>query len=250
MATTTNVTYADKPWVKQYDPGVPAKINYPAVPLHSFLSDTAKKMPKATALITSAKVPVAGRLTSEMDYATLEAQSDALASGLVSMGLKKGDRVAIVMPNCAAFVITFFAILKAGGVVAACNPTYPPEKMQYQLNDCDAEIVISLSLFYNLVKSVQKGTKVKTVIVTNIKEYLPPVAKVLFTLAREKKDGHRVELQSGDVWMQDIIAKNADKKPNVAVGPDDMCLFQYTGGTTGVSKAATALHRNLVAKPR
>jgi long-chain acyl-CoA synthetase len=247
MATTTNITYADKPWVKQYDSGVPAKINYPAVPLHSFLSDTAKKTPKATALVTSAKVPVAGRLTSEMDYATLEAQSDALASGLVSMGLKKGDRVAIVMPNCAAFVITFFAILKAGGVVAACNPTYPSEKMQYQLNDCDAEIVVSLSLFYNLVKSVQKGTKVKTVIVTNIKEYLPPVAKVLFTLAREKKDGHCVELQSGDVWMQDVLTQHAGKKANVAVGPDDMCLFQYTGGTTGVSKAATALHRNLVA---
>ena len=151
------------------------------------------------------------------------------------------------MPNCDSFVISFFGILKAGGVVAACNPTYPAEKMQFQINDCDAEIVISMSLFYNLFKSVQKGTKVKKVIVTNIKEYLPTIAKVLFTLAKEKKGGHRVEIASGDIAFQDILTQNAGKKANVTVTPDDLCLFQYTGGTTGVSKAAIATHKALVA---
>lgn len=247
MTTPTKVTYADKPWVKNYDKTVAATLNYPNVPLHSFLTDTAKKMPDAPALITSAHVPVAGRLSSALSYRQLEEQSDALAAGLVSMGLKKGDRVALIMPNCDSFVISFFGILKAGGVVAACNPTYPAEKMQFQINDCDAEIVISMSLFYNLFKSVQKGTKVKKVIVTNIKEYLPTIAKVLFTLAKEKKGGHRVEIASGDIAFQDILTQNAGKKANVTVTPDDLCLFQYTGGTTGVSKAAIATHKALVA---
>ncbi len=247
MTNPKPVTYADKPWIKHYDKGVPATINYPKVPLHSFLTDTARRVPDHVALVSSARVPVAGRLASQLTYSQLDALSDALAAGLVNMGLKKGDRVAIIMANSAAFVISFYAVLKAGGVVAACNPTYPAEKMEYQINDSDAEIVICMSLFYNLFKSVQKGTKVRKVIVTNIKEYLHPVARTLFTIAREKKDGHRVELAAGDVWFQDVLAENAGKKPNVTVTSDDMCLFQYTGGTTGVSKAAMARHSALVA---
>ncbi|MCA9910417.1 MAG: AMP-binding protein, partial [Anaerolineae bacterium] len=134
------------------------------------------------------------------------------------------------------------------GVVAANHPTYPPEKMPFQINDCDAEIVLTLSLFYKLVKDIQPRTKVKQVIVTNIKEYLPGPAKFLFTLAREKKDGHYIEsLASGDVWFQDVLARYAGRKPGVDVQPGDLALFQYTGGTTGVSKAAMSTHRALVA---
>src|SRR5690606_8295041 len=126
-------------------------------------------------------------------YSELNRASDALAAALVAMGLKKGDRIAIVMPNSVAFAVSFFATLKAGGVVAATNPTYPAEKMAHQIDDCDAEFVITLTLFYNLIKQIQPKTKVKTVIVANIKEYLPGMAKLLFTLAREKKDGHYLE---------------------------------------------------------
>jgi long-chain acyl-CoA synthetase len=242
------VTYADKPWVKSYDPGVPANLNYPPVPLYQFLVDSAKRAPNNAALITSAKLPVLGRQAASFTYAQLDQTSDALAAALVDMGLKKGDRVAIVMPNCVAFAICFYAILKAGGVVAATNPTYPASKMEYQINDCDAEIVLTLTLFYKLVKEVQPKTKVKTVIVANIKEYLPPLAKILFTLAREKKDGHYLEsISAGDHWFQDILAKYAGRKANVDVKPTDLALFQYTGGTTGVSKAAMATHSALVA---
>src|SRR5215470_10757920 len=166
------VTYADRPWTKTYDAGVPATLEpYPNVTVQNFLQEAAKKSPHSTALISSAHVPIFGRQAAELSYTELDRQSDALASGLVDMGLKKGDRVAIVMPNIAAFVISYYAILKAGGVVAATNPTYPPEKMQHQINDCDAQIVITMSLFYNGFKKIQAGTKVKTVIVTNVKEY-------------------------------------------------------------------------------
>ena len=147
-------TYADRPWTKSYDPGVPKTLEpYPDITVQSFLQEAVQKHPTSVALISSAHVPVLGRQASTITYAELDKLSDTLASGLVDMGLKKGDRVAIIMPNIAAFVISYYAILKAGGVVAAANPTYPPDKMQFQINDCDAEIVLTMSLFYNAFKT-------------------------------------------------------------------------------------------------
>jgi long-chain acyl-CoA synthetase len=243
------VTYAERPWLKHYDEGVPKSLApYPDIPLFQLLRETAEKMPNNVALVTSAHVPIAGRLSKELTYRELDQLSDALGAGLVAMGMKKGDKIAIVMPNTAAFVISYFGVLKAGGIVAATNPTYPSEKMQFQIDDCDAEIVITLSLFYKRLKEIQARTKVKTLIVTNVKEYLPGLAKTLFTIAKEKKDGHFIEaLSSGDVWFQDILAKYAGQKPNVEVKGSDLAIFQYTGGTTGISKAATSQHKAVVA---
>ncbi|MCU0463037.1 MAG: long-chain fatty acid--CoA ligase [Anaerolineae bacterium] len=242
------VTYADRPWTKNYHPNTPKTLTYPKIALHDFLRQTAQRIPNSPALVTSARLPLVGRVAQNLTFAELDQQSDALAAALVEMGLKKGDRVVLLMPNCAAFVVGFYAALKAGGVIAAANPTYPADMLKNQLNDCGAEFVISLSLFYKLAKSVQTGTKVKHVIVTNVKEYLPPLAKVLFGLAREKKDGHYVEsLAEGDKWLPDLLKQYAGRKPNVTVTPEDVCLFQYTGGTTGVSKAAVATHAALVA---
>jgi len=244
----SSVTYADKPWVKNYDKGIPATLDYPQVPLHQFLIDTAKRVPNSPSLIMSAKLPLLGRQAKHITFAELDRASDAMAKALVDNGLKKGDRVAIIMPNCTQFGISFFAVLKAGGVVAATNPTYPESKMAYQVNDSDAEFVITLTMFYEMVKKFQPQTKVKKVIVTSIKEYLPPLAKFLFTIAREKKDGHYLEsVKSGDMWFQDVLAKYDGQKANVDVTPDDLALFQYTGGTTGVSKAAMSQHKALVA---
>lgn len=242
------VNYADRPWKNKYDKGVPNTLEYPKIGLHEFLSQTARRIPDNPALITSGRIPVFGRMANKTTYKELDRLSDALASGLIDMGLKKGDRVAIVMPNCAAFVISFYGVLKAGGVVAATNPTYPPEKMAFQINDCDAEIVITLTMFYDTIKNIQPQTQVKTVIVANIKEYLPPLVKFLFTVAREKKDGHYLEKPaSGDHWFQSVLSKYEGRKPNVDITPDDLCLFQYTGGTTGTSKAAMSTHAALVA---
>ena len=242
------VTYADKPWLKFYDTGVPGDIDVPEIALPDFLRANAKAKPENIALVTSAKLPVLGRQVNTTSYGEVDELSDALAAGLVAMGLKKGDRIAVVMPNTVAFVVSFYAILKAGGVVAATNPTYPEDKMAYQLDDSDATFVLCLTLFYDMIKRIQPQTKVKTVIVANIKEYLPSTAKFLFTVARERKDGHRVaELKQGDHWFQDVLTQYAGQKPQVQVTPGDIAIFQYTGGTTGISKAAMSTHRALVA---
>lgn len=242
------VTYAERPWTQSFDDGMPTSLDFPDVPLHQFIKDTTKRIPHNTALITPAVLPVLGRISKEVTFAELDRASDAMAAALVDLGLKKGDRVAIVMPNSVAFVVSFYAILKAGGVVAATNPTYPADKMTYQINDSGAEFVLTLTLFYNLVKQIQPKTQLKTVIVANIKEYLPGIAKFLFTIAREKKDGHYLkDVQSGDYWFQDLLTKHDGQQSSVEVTSEDLAIFQYTGGTTGVSKAAMAQHKALVA---
>ena len=242
------VTYADKPWVKNYDKGVPESIKpYPEIPLFDFLREGARKHPDRVLSISSAHLPVVGRVRLELTYKQIDDFSDALAAALVDKGLKKGDRVVVLMPNCAQFLITFFGILKAGGVVAATNPTYPADKLKYQINDAGARFVITLSLFYNTVKKIQPETGVEHVIVSNIKEYLPGLARFLFSIAKEKKEGHAIEKAAQDDWLQDLLTRYAGRKPNVEVKHDDLCIFQYTGGTTGVSKAAAATHFALVA---
>jgi long-chain acyl-CoA synthetase len=241
------VNYSDRPWVKNYDPGVPSTLDYPEIPLHGLLEESARRHPQSVACLTSTKLPVLGRKHSTISYQELDGYSDALAAALVGLGLQKGDRVALVLPNCTQFVISFYGVLKAGGVIAATNPTYPPSRMRSQLQDSGATIVITLSLFYNTIKQIQAETSVQHVIVTNIKEYLPPVARVLFTLAREKKDGHAIEKKPEDHWFQDLLTQHEGRKPTVDIGPDDRALFQYTGGTTGVAKAAVSTHRALVA---
>jgi long-chain acyl-CoA synthetase len=242
------VTYQDKPWLQLYDSDVPHSIApYPQHPLHQFLMEAAQEDGDSVAILTSAHLPVVGRVKSTLNYRDLNDLSDTLAAALVDMGLKKRDRVAIILPNCAQFVISYYAILKAGGVVVATNPTFPPKKMAEQIKDSGATVVITLSLFYGGLKQVQQQTEVRHVIVTNIKEYLPGLARFLFTLAKEKKEGHRIQKQPEDHWFQDVLARYAGKKPNVDVKADDIAIFQYTGGTTGIPKAAMSTHAALVA---
>jgi len=242
------VSYADKPWTKTYDPGVPTTLKpYPDVPVYHFLQEGAKKYGDRPFAIATAKIPVAGRLSKNITYKDVDDASDAFAVALGKLGVKKGDAVAIIMPNCAQFIISFFGILKAGGVVVAINPTYPPDKLEHQINDAGAKVVITLSLFYKMVVDFQPKTKLQHVVIANIKEYLPAPAKLLFTLAKEKKDGHYVEKRPQDHWFQELVSQNVGQKPNVKITKDDLALFQYTGGTTGVSKAAMATHGALVA---
>lgn len=233
--------YADKPWLDSYEDVVPETIEIPNKPLHHFLEDSARKYPQKTAVIFKGR---------KINYQELNELSDAVAAALISNGFKKGDRAVIYMINTPQFVISYFGILKAGGIVIATNPLYTERELEHQLVDCGAETVFVLTLYYDLLKRVQgKGmTAVKRIILTNIKEYLPRHLNLLFTIAKEKKDGHRVTLQPGDMWFQDFIAAGKQApKANVEVSSDDLAILQYTGGTTGLSKGAIGLHKNLVA---
>ncbi|MGD8555006.1 MAG: AMP-binding protein, partial [Anaerolineales bacterium] len=227
-----------RPWFKFYDPGVPQSIDYPDIPVHRFLEDAAKTHPDRPCTIFKG---------ASITFAEMDALTDRLAAGLAELGVKKGQPVGIFMPNSPQFVMAFYAITKAGGVVVATNPQYKPREVEHQLNDAGVEVMLVMSNFYNVARQVRDTTPLKTMIVTNIKEYLPGLLRLLFTLAKEKKGGHKVELDEGDLWLKDVLARHTpEERPKVEVGPEDMALFQYSGGTTGRSKAAVALHRNLV----
>ena len=229
----------ERVWHKQYDEGVPNEVEVPDLRLHDFLEQSSKDFPDRPCSIFKGAV---------ITYREMSELTDCLAAGLVARGVSKGDRVAIFMPNSPQFVTAFYAILKAGGVVVATNPLYTHREIEHQMNDSGAELMIVMSNFYNTVKEVRPDTRLQKIIVTNIKEYLPPVIRLLFTVAKERSGGHRVSLKQGDEWMQDVLSQHtAADRPDLEINADDTALFQYTGGTTGLSKGAIGMHRNLVA---
>src|SRR6267143_5925323 len=228
-----------RPWTRHYDPGVPASLNYPAVPLQAMLDDAAESYPNATATIF---------FNRKRSYQSISDAAWRFANGLRRLGVKKGDRVALVLPNSPQFVVAFYGALRAGAILVPCNPLYTPPELQHQLADSGATVVVALSRLYPVVKAARANTAVEHVIVTNIKEEMPPVLRLLFTLAKEKKDGHRQHFAGdpGAVSFSELLSAPAVPF-DVGTKPDDLALLQYTGGTTGVSKGAMLSHRALVA---
>ncbi len=229
----------ERRWTRHYDPGVPATLVYPKVPLQAMLDDAAASNPKATATIF---------FNRKRTYKSISDAAWRFANGLRRLGIKKGDRVAMVLPNTPQFVIAFYGALRAGATVVPCNPRYTAPEMQHQLADSGATAVVVLSRLYPLVKAARAGTSVEHVIVTNIKEEMPPVLRILFTLAKEKKDGHRQPFAGdpGAIAFSEVLAAPAGPF-DAGTRSDDLALLQYTGGTTGISKGAMLSHRALVA---
>ena len=237
----------ERPWLAHYDPGVPHTLDYPAVPLQSFLADTAARHPQATATIFGAVV--AGRLIeASLTYAELDRLADRFAAGLQSLGVRKGDRLALLLPNCPQFVIAFYGALRAGAVVVPCNPLYTPPELRRQLADSGTETLVALSRLHAVARAARHGTPVRHLILTNIKEYFPPSLRLLFTLTRDRREGHRttIDRAAGERHFEDVL-RGGDAVLPVDVGSDDTAVLQYTGGTTGVPKAAVLSHRALVA---
>ncbi len=228
-----------KPWLKNYDKGVrPSLKPYPQKTLVDVVHESAQERPNHPALWFKGAT---------VSYAELDRLSDVFAAGLTKLGIKKGDRVAIMMPNAPQYVIAELGIWKAGAIVASINPLYTGAELEHMFKECDAETVVTLSLFYNKIKEVQAKTPLKRVIVGNIKEYLPSILRILFTLAKEKKEGHRVAIQTGDVGFQDVLKQGAGApRPPVVLDPNDPALILFTGGTTGLSKAAVGTHEALL----
>jgi long-chain acyl-CoA synthetase len=237
----------EKPWLKHYDEGVPATIEYPPIPLDQFLTDAAAKHPDHTATIFGAAVG-SRVLDASLTYGQLDDAVNRFAAGLQRMGVEKGDRVAIMLPNCPQFIIAAYATWRIGGIVVCCNPLYVAREVAHLVNDSGTETFVVMSSLYERVRSIRADTGLKRVIVTNIKEYFPGLLKLLFTLAKEKKEGHRVDI-SGDAdtyWFQRVLRSAGAQPAPVEVEPEDVAVLIYTGGTTGVPKGAQLTHRNLV----
>ena len=227
------------PWFKNYEPNIRHTLKpYPQTTLADIVHQTAVETPARPALWFKGKT---------LSYAELDTLSDAFAAALAAMGVQKGDRVALLMPNTPQYVISELGVWKAGGIASSINPLYTGYELEHMLNECGAETAIVMTLFYDKVKALQGKTSVKRIIATNIKEYLPTHLRILFGLLKEKKEGHRIDLAAGDVWFQDMLKQHKGaKRPDMDVKPTDPGLILFTGGTTGLAKAAVGSHLGLV----
>jgi long-chain acyl-CoA synthetase len=233
--------HPERPWLSVYDPGVPADISVPDEPLHAALSDAARRYPHRTA------IRFFGRSTS---YAQLDALANRFANALLALGVRKGERVALLMPNCPQMVLAYYGGLRAGAVIVPTSPLYVESELEHQLADAEVSVVVCLSSLFGRLQAVRdRVPTLRHVIVTNIKDFFPTQLRLLFSLTRERRDGHRVKLprDGHTYWLKRLLARARSSSPGVEVAADDLALLQYTGGTTGVPKGAMLTHRNLVA---
>jgi long-chain acyl-CoA synthetase len=227
------------PWLSHYDAGVPATLApYPNRTLVDYLADAARAQPNAPALLFKG---------ARLSFAELERLSNACASAFSALGIRRGDRVGLLLPNCPQFFIAQFGAWKVGAVIAPINPTYTERELEGPIREHGIETIVTLTRFYQRVKHVQPGTPLRRVIATNIKEYFPRLLRVLFTLAREKREGDRTAIAPGDHDFAHLLLVNHGRTPARAVlTADDPAVLLLSGGTTGTPKGVLGRHGSYV----
>jgi long-chain acyl-CoA synthetase len=239
----------DRPWFKSYEPRVLHNLNYPDVTLDSFLAAAAREHPSQTATNFVLSYLAGGRFTvgGKLTYRKLNELVDRFATALYQIGVRKGDRVALMLPNSPHFVIAFFGAIKLGAIVVNINPTYTARELKHQLDDSGAETIVLLNLFWPRLREVQEDTPIKRVIVAHIFDTLPfPSNFLVKSKQRRTPEWVDVHPEHNIFFFQHLLDKYGPTPPKADTLPDDVALFQYTGGTTGLPKAAMLTHRNLV----
>lgn len=223
------------PWVAHYDAGVPASAApYPNRTLLDFVAELGAERPPRPALLFKGAT---------VTYGELDRLSDAFARALTAAGVKRGDRVALLLPNCPQFFIAELGAWKAGAIAAPLNPIYTERELELSLVEHGIETIVTMTRFYGRVKRVQPSTRLRRVIATNIKEYFPPLLRTLFTILREKKEGDRVSLADGDMDFQTLLRTHAHGAPvRAPIGFDDPAVLLMSGGTTGTPKGVLGTH--------
>lgn len=231
--------YTRKPWLKFYPSQVPPSLEYPDISLGRLLEQTVREFGER---------PATNFLGAKLSYLQLLSEVNRLARVLTDLGVEKGDRVAIMLPNCPQAVIAYYGAVRLGAVVVATNPLYVERELEFQLADSGAETIIALDLLYPRIQAVRERTRLKHVIVTKLQEYMPFPLKWLYPL-KMKKEGKVVQIEraAGVHFWAEVMSQVQGLTPPIQVKASDLALLQYTGGTTGVAKGAMLTHRNLLA---
>jgi long-chain acyl-CoA synthetase len=218
----------ERPWLKFYEPGVPHHIQYPDIPLYRLLDNAVRDFPEKEAIIFQGR---------KITYRQLGEEVAHVSSGLAQRGLKKGQRMAIMLPNCPQYVAAYYAILKIGGIAVNVSPMYVERELEFQLKDAGVEAILALRDFYPRLETVRKTVSMETIILTDLHE------------TGGERPGQKKETATAKGVYDYTELLEIGKRlppPSVEVNPDEVALLQYTGGTTGFSKGAMLTHRNLV----
>ncbi len=225
MSQKNENPYADKRWLKFYDKGVPTHIDYPEIPLYEFLDRAAKDFGSRTAIYF---------LKRRISYKEFKDIADRLATALANLGVKKGDIVAIIMPNFPQFLFSYYGIMKAGATVTTCSTLLTERELAFQLNDAGAETIVAWDRQLEKIKNIKDRTRLRNIIITGVFDYTP--------------NGQREPPEiAGTMQFVNLVNKVKPNPPKTKVNPkEDVAVLQYTGGTTGLPKGAMLTHYNLV----
>src|SRR6266700_234836 len=242
----TTVTH---PWLRFYEQGVPAKLDIPEQPLTWLLDSAVSHYPGQTATIYYG---------TKLSYAQLSSLASRFATGLQKLGIQKGDRVAVALPNIPQFPIAFYGALRAGAVVVPTNPLYTEREMQYQMAYSGARILVMLDNFYPARRTVRANTELEHIIITSPTDYLSPMLQRLYPFSQLRAHHPRPLLTEKELRTDKMLHVMSDMLGShtrggievfnlpVRASGDDLAVLQYTGGTTGLSKGAMLTHRNLL----
>ena len=239
--------YDQKPWLARYEQGVPASVAYNGQLVHDLPDRAAERFGNQVAVRFLLKyLPLGIAIQSKLTYNALKDATDSFAGALYQLGLRQGDRLSIMLPNMPQQVIAYYGALKAGVIVVNTNPTYTARELEHQLRDSGSSAILLMSGLYKQLQQVDPAVRPQHVIIADIPDSLGfPFNKMAERTVRAR--GSMVDMPTGEgIHHFDDLVKQGLQRPKVKISPDDTVLFQYTGGTTGVPKAAMLTHKNLV----
>ncbi|KAB7706007.1 long-chain-fatty-acid--CoA ligase [Bacillus aerolatus] len=232
---------SNHPWLAHYPETIPATLTYEEKPVQMYLTNAAKDYPEKTAIHFMGK---------ELTFREVYDSSLKLGHYLRKLGIEKGDRVAIMLPNGPQAVISYFGVLYAGGVVVQTNPLYTEREIEYQMKDSGPKVIITLDILYPRVRQAMKHTDLEHIIVTAVKDYLPFPKNIIYPFIQAKQTGLKVyvEERGTNHEFKRIMALESAEELNIPINfEEDLALLQYTGGTTGFPKGVMLTHKNLAA---